>query len=117
MPAHKPLSPSRAPLMTTPRQDDCYPERPGWKAPGASQDAAEAMAPAARQLASRALAVIEAAGPAGLTADECAAKLGVTLWNVRPRVSELHRRGDIEPTGERRKSAHGRQTATVWRKA
>lgn len=50
----------------------------------------------------------------GLTADEIAAELGESVFSVRPRVAELHKRGLIEPTGERRKSSNGR-ASHVWR--
>jgi hypothetical protein len=41
--------------------------------------------------------VYEVAWPAGLTADEAAAKLERTLFAVRPRVSELRRLGLLFP--------------------
>lgn len=48
------------------------------------------------------------------TADEVAAALKEDILSIRPRVSELHMRGKIEHTGERRKSSHGR-SSHVWR--
>lgn len=48
------------------------------------------------------------------TADEVAEALKEDILSIRPRVSELHMKGKIEHTGERRKSSHGR-TSHVWR--
>jgi predicted ArsR family transcriptional regulator len=52
--------------------------------------------------------------PGGATADEIAKDLNLSILSVRPRVSELHRSGEIEQTGGRRKNESG-MTATVWR--
>jgi predicted ArsR family transcriptional regulator len=54
--------------------------------------------------------------PAGLTADEVAARLGESVLAVRPRVSELFHAGLIEKTGDRRANASG-LAAHVWKKA
>jgi hypothetical protein len=56
-----------------------------------------------------------AAAPAGLTADEIAAKLAASVLAVRPRVSELFHAGQIVKTGERRTNASGLR-AYVWKK-
>jgi predicted ArsR family transcriptional regulator len=50
------------------------------------------------------------------TADEVATALGETPLAIRPRVSELSKRGKLEPTGLRRKNSSGRD-AVVWRAA
>ena len=64
----------------------------------------------------RALALeLLAATPAGLSADEIAAKLEESVLAVRPRVSELFHAGLIEKTGERRRNASGLH-AHVWKK-
>jgi predicted ArsR family transcriptional regulator len=57
-----------------------------------------------------------AATPAGLTADEIAAKLAESVLAIRPRVSELFHAGLIEKTGARRRNASG-LSAHVWKKA
>jgi len=57
-----------------------------------------------------------AATPAGLTADEIAARIGESVLAVRPRVSELFHAGVIEKTGDRRRNASG-LLAHVWKKA
>lgn len=92
-----------------------YPDSPGFKAPGASEDAANAIAPRAPRIRDAVLGVIaEAAAP--VTADEIAAALGLSILTVRPRVSELHRLGEIRPTGDRRCNSSG-MTANTWRVA
>lgn len=90
-----------------------YPQRPGWKAGGASRDAAQVVAGRAETLRGSVLNVV-ARAPAGLTADEAAEELRVSILSIRPRVSELRAMAQIEPTGERRKNKSG-VLATVWR--
>jgi hypothetical protein len=66
------------------------------------------------------LTLYRGAWPAGMTADEVAAKLGRSLFAVRPRVSELRRLGDLmpvltagpDPKPQRRANASG-MMATV----
>jgi predicted ArsR family transcriptional regulator len=89
-----------------------YPEYPGAKVAGTSQDAAEAMAEHAPTLRERILFLIGFEGPA--TTDEMAERLNVSVLAVRPRFSELRTMGKIEQTGERRTNASG-MTANVWR--
>lgn len=48
------------------------------------------------------------------TADEIADNMNESILSIRPRVSELHKQGLIEPTGERRRSSGGRPSH-VWR--
>jgi predicted ArsR family transcriptional regulator len=87
-----------------------YPGSPGYKAPGPSQEAAEAMKDSAR-LRAMALRVLQGES---LTADEVAARLRRSVLAIRPRVSELSAMGFIVDTGVRRKNSSGRR-ATVWR--
>ncbi|MBB5045939.1 hypothetical protein HNR60_000674 [Rhodopseudomonas rhenobacensis] len=95
--------------------DHVYPDAPGFKALGPSQDAAVAIAPRAPRI--RAVVFEEIAKhPAGVTADEIAAALGMSVLTVRPRVSELRRLGEISATGDRRCNASG-MTASTWRVA
>lgn len=94
-----------------------YRDRPGHKERGGtSEAAARSTAPDADTLRREVYYAFLAAGAAGLTADEVAAKLGRSVLSVRPRVSELAnaKRPWIIRTGERRKNASG-QTAAVWR--
>lgn len=51
--------------------------------------------------------------PDGLTADECAVKIGRHWQNVRPRCSELQEEGKICDSGRVRPNASGKD-AIVW---
>jgi predicted transcriptional regulator len=90
-----------------------YPEAPGFKVSGPSEQAAEAMGSAANRMRAAVLAQF-AQYPGGATADEIAKDLNLSVLSVRPRVSELKRLAEIEQTGGRRKNESG-MTATVWR--
>lgn len=90
-----------------------YPDVPGAKADGTSQDAAEHAAPTSARLRGLTLREIHKSKH-GLTADEAAERLGLSLLSIRPRVTELKRLGEIEDSGVRRKNESGRK-ATVWR--
>jgi predicted ArsR family transcriptional regulator len=92
-----------------------YPDAPGFKAHGPSQDAAKAISGKANRMRAAVLAKI-AQNPAGATADEIAHELGLSVLSVRPRVSELKRSGEIRQTTMRRKNESG-MTATVWQLA
>jgi predicted ArsR family transcriptional regulator len=50
-----------------------------------------------------------------MTADECADTIGMSVLSIRPRFTELHRRGAIEETGELRHNRSGRR-AKVWQR-
>lgn len=91
------------------RQGDLfqYPNRPGFKQYGTSQEAADAIEPHADTLRGKALAAIRAAGPDGLTADEVADCLDRSVLSIRPRISELLEVGLIERNGHRRKNKSG----------
>jgi predicted ArsR family transcriptional regulator len=90
-----------------------YPDAPGFKVSGTSEQAAEAMGSTANKRRAAVLAQL-AQYPAGATADEVARDLNLSVLSVRPRVSELNRTGKIKQTGARRKNESG-MTATVWR--
>jgi len=90
-----------------------YPTTPGFKEGDTSRAAAESMESAAPLLRMKVLDQLRAA-PQGLTPDECAARLGLTVLSVRPRFSELKLQGKIEPTGERRANVSSR-AAKVFR--
>lgn len=89
-----------------------YPDSPGYKSVGPSSDAARAIASTAKTLREKVLRTI-AAAPAGLSADAVADRLGQSVLSVRPRVSELHRSGEIRKTKGRATNASG-LSATVW---
>lgn len=90
-----------------------YPDAPGFKVSGPSEQAAKAITSKAAKMRATVLAQI-AQYPGGATADEIAKDLDLSVLSVRPRVSELKRNGEIEQTGARRKNESG-MTATVWR--
>lgn len=90
-----------------------YPNHPGAKVDGTSQEAAEAMTPAAPTLRQRILRVFQVRPE--LTTDEAAAILDETVLAVRPRFSELRKMGKIMPTGQRKLNESG-MTAIVWRR-
>jgi predicted ArsR family transcriptional regulator len=92
-----------------------YPDAPGFKVSGPSEQAAEAMGGTANKMRAAVFAQI-AQHTGGATADEIAKDLNLSVLSVRPRVSELNRNGAIEQTGARRKNESG-MTATVWRVA
>jgi hypothetical protein len=94
------------------RLPDQYPDQPGFKASGPSEQAATAISRSARTLRDQVLKTI-ADAPAGLSADAVADRLGRSVLSVRPRVSELRRLGEIRPTTQRVKNASG-MGATVW---
>lgn len=99
--------------MNDKQPDAIYPDAPGFKVAGPSQEAAKIVARPAKILLWKVKARL-AELPGGATADEIAAELNASVLSVRPRVSELNRLGLIEKTAARRKNASG-MTATVWR--
>jgi hypothetical protein len=52
----------------------------------------------------------------GLTADEAAAAIGISILSIRPRVSELAKLAEITDSGDRRRNQSGK-LAIVWREA
>lgn len=88
-----------------------YPRSPGTQERDTSRDAADAIAPLAAQLRGKALAVVE--GSNGLTADEVAGRLGISILSIRPRLTELSRLGKVRDSGSRRRNKSGRN-AIVW---
>lgn len=100
-----------------------YPQMAGWKEETTSRDAATAIESSGRAkvLRDKVLALLTYGHPyspllghIAMTADEAAEILGESILSVRPRISELHKRGLIEPTGERRRSSGGKPSH-VWR--
>lgn len=90
-----------------------YPNHPGAKVSGPSQDAANNIAEHAMTLRDRVDGLFDLG--AEFTADECAARLNETVLAVRPRLSELNRMGRIMDAGTRRKNESG-MSATVWKR-
>ncbi|ALJ15333.1 hypothetical protein [Sphingopyxis macrogoltabida] len=88
-----------------------YPHAPGAQDRDTSRAAAAEIAPETPQLRARALAVVERSN--GLTADEVAGKLGLSILSIRPRLTELSRLGKVRDSGQRRPNVSGRN-AIVW---
>lgn len=90
-----------------------YPQEPGWKTNEVetSRSAALGVRNKAALLRARCLELIRES-PA--TSDEIAQKLNLPIVSVRPRISELHALGQIEPSSERRRTIYGK-TAVVWK--
>ncbi|MFY9350509.1 MAG: hypothetical protein WBL20_19250 [Sphingobium sp.] len=88
-----------------------YPNVPGAKARDTSFEAAEQVAPRAPILRARCLEVLEHSN--GLTADEVAGRLGLSILSVRPRITELARDGKVRDSGARRNNVSGKR-AIVW---
>lgn len=89
-----------------------YPVEAGWKEEDTSREAAETVdAVGLRALVVECLK--EPSNLLGLTADECAAELELSVLAIRPRFSELRALGVIEDTGDRRLNVSGRW-AKVW---
>jgi hypothetical protein len=90
-----------------------YPDAPGHRKVQTSIAAAEALTPKLAHLQNLVCSAIADAGENGLTADEVAVRLGMERWVLRPRTSELRRKGAIRDSGRRRPNVTGKQ-AIVW---
>ncbi len=98
-------------------QDDLftyrYPNAPGFKRDGTSQEAAESMESVCSFLQRQCL---EALTETNRTADEVAGRLNISILTIRPRMSELVAKAKIVDSGERRLNTSGKR-AVVWRVA
>ena|ERR1700746_2275011 len=88
-----------------------YPEVPGFKAQETSKAAAQSMEPICTQIQKDCLFTLMFCPQ---TADEIAGQLNMSILAIRPRISELLRKGKIEDSGERRPNSSGKN-AIVWR--
>lgn len=88
-----------------------YPITPGAQPRETSHAAAGHAARTAPRL--RALALAAVRGSQGLTADEVARQLGLSILSIRPRLTELARLGKVRDSGLRRRNISGRN-AIVW---
>lgn len=92
-----------------------YPVQAGFKENTTSRDAADAIEKQGRAADLRTKTrTLFKNGFIG-TADEAAERLHESPLAIRPRCSELHAKGLIEPTGERRASLAGGRSAHEWR--
>jgi predicted ArsR family transcriptional regulator len=105
---------NNAPLGAT----DSYPDHPGYRrnSPETSQEAADAIAPMARNHRDQILAVFKAAYPDSRSSEQIAEVIGISPYSVRPRVSELVAGGKVERTDDRVKNEGGR-SVVLWRAA
>jgi hypothetical protein len=92
-----------------------YPQTPGYKAHGASHEAARQIACSISRLRAEVLAELDR-WPGGRTADEIANSLRRSPLSVRPRLSELKTMGKIVASGERRRGESG-MSMSVWKVA
>lgn len=88
-----------------------YPHQPGAQASDTSRAAGASMAKVAPKLREVVLTAFEKSK--GMTADECAGRLGLSILTVRPRVTELSRLGKLRDSGTRRANGSGKK-AIVW---
>jgi DNA-directed RNA polymerase specialized sigma24 family protein len=80
---------------------------PYAKGSDTSREAAEAMRVRVEILRKGVHLAYIMAGFEGMTPDECAKLLKVSVLAVRPRCTELKKAGILEPTGERKKNRSG----------
>lgn len=88
-----------------------YPHAPGARDRDTSRAAGASIAPTAATLRTKVLDLFERSN--GLTADEAAGRLGLSILTVRPRVTELVKDSRLRDSGMRRKNGSGR-SAIVW---
>ena len=93
------------------KNGETYPDVPGFKRHGTSQEAAAEVAEEASKLQMACFACLKIAP---LTADEVATQLGRSVLAIRPRISELVAKGWVVETPQRRINASGKWAA-VWR--
>ena len=92
-----------------------YNGMPGYKRPGTSQEAAQAVSNGSAAVREQVYEAIKAAEPRGLTADEASAVVGRKPAYCRPRCSELVAAGRIAASGARRRNESSGLSATVYR--
>ena len=90
-----------------------YPDAPGHRGINTSILAAAAMEPQLSRLHGAIYRTLHAAGPAGLTGDQIAERLGWERFAVRPRTSEMRAAGTIRDRGRRGRNRNGR-SAIIW---
>lgn len=99
------------------RASAVYPNSPGWRGHSeTSRLAAFSVAADARNHRERILKALKDALPAGRSSEDISADTGLTIYQVRSRVSELQAAGKVICTEERVKNETGR-SANVWRAA
>lgn len=84
-----------------------YPDSPGFKRSGPSEEAARKIAPRAGSLRAKVLNYYTTNYPRNFTADEIARILNISEFSARPRLTELKRLGWLEETPQRRANESG----------
>lgn len=93
-----------------------YPDSPGHgrgRATDTSLAGAVAIAPVAKTLEAKCLALTAEAGENGITAGEAAKLLDWEICSIRPRFTQLRRNHKVKDSGQRRKS-RSRAPEIVW---
>lgn len=92
-----------------------YPQTPGTKARLTSYEAAQGVKSKAATVRDDVLSLMRSSpyNAGGLTADQAADILNISILTVRPRFSELSAAGVIKDSGIRDKNRSGRN-AVVW---
>jgi hypothetical protein len=97
------------------REHGKYPRVPGHKGDLATgREAARKIAPVVKGIRLRVLNSYRQIFPAGMTADQAATNINLSILTVRPRCAELRRLGLLEATCDRRSNSSG-HTAVVLR--
>lgn len=89
-----------------------YPEAPGFKAAGTSQEAAKAIAPTVKGGRKKVLDFLRGLGEP-LTADQIATRLELSPFYVRPRLSELRAMDLVKAAPDRGRNESG-MSANRW---
>lgn len=89
-----------------------YPVGPGAQDRDTSREAAAEVRGKVPVLRAAALDVLERSN--GLTADEVAGRLGMSILSIRPRITELLKLGKIRDSGDRRRNPISGKRAIVW---
>jgi hypothetical protein len=92
-----------------------YPELPGHKGGGTSQEAAEAIAPVAPGWRGKVLRFLCDHSSQSWLPDEVAKELDASPFLIRPRFTELQAAGLIARTGERRRNIGSTLDAAAYR--
>jgi hypothetical protein len=93
-------------------RDSLYPDFPGSKVSGPSEEVAKAISTIVGTLRDRVREVI-IKNSDGITADEIALELNRSVLSIRPRVSELRRLGEICQAEARGRNESG-MSASKW---
>jgi predicted ArsR family transcriptional regulator len=95
-----------------------YPNHPGSKtgSPETSEEAANAIAPIARNHREKVLKHLAAVFPETRSSERIAEAIGISPYTVRSRLSELYADQKVERTNYRTKNDNGR-SVVLWRAA